>query len=129
MSRYLVTGGAGHISSVVVAHRLRAGHRVTVLDDLSTGTPQAVPAGAEFVRGGLGHAVDRLITGEAAAHGPAAVSLRYFNVAGAHVGHGDPAVLVASAARAHERLGWRPRHAGLDSTVADAWAFAREVTV
>ncbi|WP_329106979.1 UDP-glucose 4-epimerase GalE [Streptomyces sp. NBC_01439] len=318
MSRYLVTGGAGYIGSVVVAHLLEAGHCVTVLDDLSTGTPQAVPAGAEFVRGGLGHAaallsadhaavlhfaassqvaesvrdpdkywrnnvtgslelmaamrhadvrtlvfsstaavygeperlpiaddartaptspygatklaVDHLITGEAAAHGLAAVSLRYFNVAGAHAGHGerhepeshliplilqvalgrrphidvhgddyptrdgtcvrdyihvadlaeahllaleaarpgehlicnlgngegftvrevidsvrrvtgrtipevvrprrpgDPAVLVASAARARERLGWRPRHTDLDSIVADAWAFAREVT-
>ncbi|MEU2451198.1 UDP-glucose 4-epimerase GalE [Streptomyces sp. NPDC012765] len=318
MSRYLVTGGAGYIGSVVVAHLLEAGHRVTVLDDLSTGTPQAVPAGAEFVRGGLGHAaallsadhaavlhfaassqvaesvrdpdkywrnnvtgslelmaamrhadvrtlvfsstaavygepdrlpitedartaptspygatklaVDHLITGEAAAHGLAAVSLRYFNVAGAHAGHGerhepeshliplvlqvalgrrphidvhgddyptrdgtcvrdyihvadlaeahllalaaarpgehlicnlgngegftvrevidsvrrvtgrtipevvrprrpgDPAVLVASAGRARERLGWRPRHTDLDSIVADAWAFAREVT-
>ncbi|MET9600839.1 UDP-glucose 4-epimerase GalE [Streptomyces sp. NPDC006459] len=318
MSRYLVTGGAGYIGSVVAAHLLEAGHRVTVLDDLSTGTPQAVPAGAEFVRGGLGHAaallsadhaavlhfaassqvaesvrdpdkywrnnvtgslelmaamrhadvrtlvfsstaavygepdrlpitddartaptspygatklaVDHLITGEAAAHGLAAVSLRYFNVAGAHAGHGerhepeshliplvlqvalgrrphidvhgddyptrdgtcirdyihvadlaeahllalaaarpgehlicnlgngegftvrevidsvrrvtgrtipevvrprrpgDPAVLVASAARARERLGWRPRHTDLDSIVADAWAFAREVT-
>ncbi|WP_030389898.1 UDP-glucose 4-epimerase GalE [Streptomyces sp. NRRL S-241] len=318
MSRYLVTGGAGYIGSVVVAHLLEAGHRVTVLDDLSTGTPQAVPAGAEFVRGGLGHAaallsadhaavlhfaassqvaesvrdpdkywrnnvtgslelmaamrhadvrtlvfsstaavygepdrlpitddartaptspygatklaVDHLITGEAAAHGLAAVSLRYFNVAGAHAGHGerhepeshliplvlqvalgrrphidvhgddyptrdgtcvrdyihvadlaeahllalaaarpgehlicnlgngegftvrevidsvrrvtgrtipevvrprrpgDPAVLVASATRARERLGWRPRHTDLDSIVADAWAFAREVT-
>ncbi|KOG45540.1 UDP-glucose 4-epimerase [Streptomyces virginiae] len=318
MSRYLVTGGAGYIGSVVAAHLLEAGHRVTVLDDLSTGTPQAVPAGAEFVRGGLGHAaallsadhaavlhfaassqvaesvrdpdkywrnnvtgslelmaamrhadvrtlvfsstaavygepdrlpitddartaptspygatklaVDHLITGEAAAHGLAAVSLRYFNVAGAHAGHGerhepeshliplvlqvalgrrphidvhgddyptrdgtcvrdyihvadlaeahllalaaarpgehlicnlgngegftvrevidsvrrvtgrtipevvrprrpgDPAVLVASATRAHERLGWRPRHTDLDSIVADAWAFAREVT-
>ncbi|WP_079406968.1 UDP-glucose 4-epimerase GalE [Streptomyces sp. 3211] len=318
MSRYLVTGGAGYIGSVVAAHLLEAGHRVTVLDDLSTGTPQAVPAGAEFVRGGLGHAaallsaehaavlhfaassqvaesvrdpdkywrnnvtgslelmaamrhadvrtlvfsstaavygepdrlpitddartaptspygatklaVDHLITGEAAAHGLAAVSLRYFNVAGAHAGHGerhepeshliplvlqvalgrrphidvhgddyptrdgtcvrdyihvadlaeahllalaaarpgehlicnlgngegftvrevidsvrrvtgrtipevvrprrpgDPAVLVASAARARERLGWRPRRTDLDSIVADAWAFAREVT-
>ncbi|MFJ3636092.1 UDP-glucose 4-epimerase GalE [Streptomyces sp. NPDC090112] len=319
MSRYLVTGGAGYIGSVVVAHLLEAGHRVTVLDDLSTGVHQAVPAGAEFVRGGLAHAaailsadyaavlhfagssqvaesvrdpdkywrnnvtgslelmaamrqanvrtlvfsstaavygepaelpiaddartlptspygatklaVDHLITGEAAAHGLAAVSLRYFNVAGAHAGFGerhdpeshliplvlqvalgrrphidvhgddyptrdgtcvrdyihvadlaeahrlaleaarpgehlicnlgngegftvrevidsvrrvtgrtipeivrprrpgDPAVLVASATRARERLGWRPSRPDLDAIVADAWAFAREVTV
>ncbi|MER5774212.1 UDP-glucose 4-epimerase GalE [Streptomyces sp. NPDC002039] len=318
MSRYLVTGGAGYIGSVVAARLLAAGHRVTVLDDLTTGMSEAVPEGADFVRGGVaqaaalldtGHAgvlhfaassqvaesvldpekywrnnvagslelittmrragvrtlvfsstaavygepeqvpvaedartaptspygatklaVDHLITGEAAAHGLAAVSLRYFNVAGAHAGHGerhepeshliplilqvalgqrphidvhgddyptrdgtcvrdyihvadlaeahllaldaarpgehlicnlgngegftvrevidsvrrvtgrtipelvrprrpgDPAVLVASAARAHDRLGWRPSRTDLDSIVADAWAFAQGAT-
>ncbi|WP_175411598.1 UDP-glucose 4-epimerase GalE [Streptomyces sp. TRM64462] len=38
---------------------------------------------------------------------------------------GDPAVLVASAARAHERLGWKPSRADLAGIVEDAWAFAR----
>ncbi|MDL5156451.1 UDP-glucose 4-epimerase GalE [Actinomycetospora termitidis] len=38
---------------------------------------------------------------------------------------GDPAVLVASAARAHERLGWTPTRGDLDGIVADAWAFVR----
>ncbi|AUG79348.1 UDP-glucose 4-epimerase [Kitasatospora sp. MMS16-BH015] len=172
MSKYLVTGGAGYVGSVVAAHLLEAGHQVTVLDDLSTGFQRAVPAGAEFVRGriqdagelldgsyeGVLHfaassqvgesvadpekywrnnvagslelvsamrkagvrklvfsstaavygepevspiaetartaptncygatklAVDHLITSEAVAHGLAAVSLRYFNVAGAY---------------------------------------------
>jgi UDP-glucose 4-epimerase len=51
MSRYLVTGGAGYVGSVVAAHLLEAGHSVTVLDDLDTGFPQGVPAGAEFVEG------------------------------------------------------------------------------
>ena len=51
--RLLVTGGAGYIGSVVTLHLLRAGHDVTVLDDLSTGFADAVPEGAEFVRGGL----------------------------------------------------------------------------
>ncbi|MCY0919440.1 MULTISPECIES: UDP-glucose 4-epimerase GalE [unclassified Streptomyces] len=318
MSRYLVTGGAGYIGSVVAARLLAAGHRVTVLDDLTTGLSEAVPEGADFVRGGVAQAaalldsgyagvlhfaassqvaesvrdpekywrnnvaasleliaamrradvrtlvfsstaavygepdqvpiaedartaptspygatklaVDHLITGEAAAHGLAAVSLRYFNVAGAHAGHGerhdpeshliplvlqvaqgrrphidvygddyptrdgtcvrdyihvadlaeahllaldaarpgehlicnlgngegftvrevidsvrrvtgrtipelvrtrrpgDPAVLVASSTRAHERLGWRPSRTDLDSIVADAWAFAQEAS-
>ncbi|MFE2523245.1 UDP-glucose 4-epimerase GalE [Streptomyces sp. NPDC059382] len=318
MSRYLVTGGAGYIGSVVASRLLAAGHRVTVLDDLATGLSEAVPEGADFVRGGVAQAaalldtgyagvlhfaassqvaesvgdpekywrnnvagslelittmrragvrtlvfsstaavygepeqvpivedartaptspygatklaVDHLITGEAAAHGLAAVSLRYFNVAGAHGGHGerhdpeshliplilqvalgqrphidvhgddyptrdgtcvrdyihvadlaeahllaldaarpgehlicnlgngegftvrevidsvrrvtgrtipervrprrpgDPAVLVASAARAHDRLGWRPTRTDLDSIVADAWAFAQGAT-
>jgi len=34
---------------------------------------------------------------------------------------GDPAMLVASADRAHRLLGWRPRHADLERIVADAW--------
>ncbi|MDH2393298.1 UDP-glucose 4-epimerase GalE [Streptomyces sp. HNM0663] len=313
MSRYLVTGGAGYIGSVVAAHLLEAGHEVTVLDDESTGFAEAVPAGARFVRGrvqeagrvldssfaavlhfaassqvcesvadpekywrnnvagslelvsamrraGIGTlvfsssaavygepeavpveedartlpasaygatklAVDQLITSEALAHGLAAVSLRYFNVAGAYGVHGerhepeshliplvlqaalgqrphvavygddyptpdgtcirdyihvadlaqahllaldaakpgehlicnlgngsgfsvreviasvervtdrrvpvvhagrrpgDPAVLVASARRAHEVLGWQPSRPGLDGIVADAWTF------
>ncbi|MYY11866.1 UDP-glucose 4-epimerase GalE [Streptomyces sp. SID4919] len=38
---------------------------------------------------------------------------------------GDPAVLVASAATARDRLGWRPARAALTEIVADAWAFAR----
>ncbi|GAA2105985.1 UDP-glucose 4-epimerase GalE [Kitasatospora saccharophila] len=177
MSKYLVTGGAGYVGSVVAAHLLEAGHRVTVLDDLSTGFAEGVPEGAEFVRGriqdaarvldssfdavlhfaassqvgesvadpekywrnnvagslelvaamrkaGVGKlvfsstaavygepeqvpikesartsptsaygatklAVDHLITSEAVAHGLAAVSLRYFNVAGAYGRYGE----------------------------------------
>ncbi|MER5884651.1 UDP-glucose 4-epimerase GalE [Streptomyces sp. NPDC001941] len=38
---------------------------------------------------------------------------------------GDPAVLVASAAAAHERLGWRPSRTDLTRIVEDAWDFAR----
>ncbi|MEU5435532.1 UDP-glucose 4-epimerase GalE [Streptomyces sp. NPDC020719] len=315
--KYLVTGGAGYVGSVVARHLLDAGHEVTVLDDLSTGFREAVPAGAAFVEGRVQDAarwldpsydavlhfaafsqvgesvarpekywsnnvggtmalleamrtagvrrlvfsstaatygepvsalltetdptaptspygasklaVDHMITGEAAAHGLAAVSLRYFNVAGAYgscgerhdpeshliplllqvalgkresisvfgddyptpdgtcvrdyihvadlaeahllaldaategshlicnlgngngfsvrevietvrkvTGHpipevaaarrgGDPAVLVASAARAHEALGWQPSRADLAGIVADAWAFARSL--
>ena len=308
--KYLVTGGAGYVGSVVAAHLLEAGHTVTVLDDLSTGFREGVPQGAEFIEGrvqdaakwldasydGVLHfaaysqvgesvinpekywannvggtiallaamrdagvrtlvfsstaatygepastpitesdptaptspygasklAVDHMISGEATAHGLAAVSLRYFNVAGAYgscgerhspeshliplvlqvalgtresisvygddyptpdgtcvrdyihvadlaeahllalaaatpgehlvcnlgngngfsvrevieTGHpgpeiaaprraGDPAVLVASAATARERLNWRPSRADLAGIVADAWAFAR----
>jgi UDP-glucose 4-epimerase len=47
----LVTGGAGYIGSVVAAQLIAAGHEVTVLDDLSTGYADAVPAGATFVKG------------------------------------------------------------------------------
>jgi UDP-glucose 4-epimerase len=51
--RVLVTGGAGYIGSVVTAQLVAAGHDVTVLDDLSTGFADAVPAGATFVKGTL----------------------------------------------------------------------------
>jgi UDP-glucose 4-epimerase len=46
--RLLVAGGAGYIGSVVTAALLADGHEVTVLDDLSTGHRDAVPAGARF---------------------------------------------------------------------------------
>jgi UDP-glucose 4-epimerase len=175
--KLLVTGGAGYVGGVVAAHLLAAGHRVTVLDDLSTGFREGVPAGADFVEGRVQEAgdvldgsydavlhfaafsqvgesvadpekywrnnvagtlellaamrksgvrtlvfsstaatygepteipitetaataptnpygatklaVDHMIGSECAAHGLAAVSLRYFNVAGAYGGHGE----------------------------------------
>lgn len=175
--KLLVTGGAGYIGSVVTATLLDAGHDVTVLDDLSTGHADAVPAGATFAevdlvdagsvltpdfdgvlhfaakslvgesqvkpdmywRNNVGGtlalldamrkaevtrivfsstaatygepesvpidetapnaptntygnsklAVDRMLSGEALAYGLGAVSLRYFNVAGAAHGYGE----------------------------------------
>ncbi|GAA0484053.1 UDP-glucose 4-epimerase GalE [Streptomyces olivaceiscleroticus] len=315
--KYLVTGGAGYVGSVVAAHLLEAGHEVVVLDDLSTGHREGVPAGAQFIEGRVQDAgkwldrsfdavlhfaafsqvgesvvdpekywrnnvggtmdllaamrvagvrtlvfsstaatygepvntpitetdptaptspygasklaVDHMISGECAAHGLAAVSLRYFNVAGAYgdcgerhdpeshliplvlqvaqgrrehisvfgddyptpdgtcirdyihvadladahllaldaavagehlicnlgngngfsvrevietvrkvTGHsipevvaprrgGDPAVLVASAQTAIDRLGWQPKRADLAEIVSDAWAFTQSL--
>src|SRR3974390_497763 len=52
--RVLVTGGAGYIGSVVADHLLRAGHTVTVLDNLIMGWREAVPAAAEFVHADTG---------------------------------------------------------------------------
>ena len=49
----MVTGGAGYVGSVVSAALLAAGHHVTVLDDLSTGHRDAVPAGAHFVHASI----------------------------------------------------------------------------
>jgi UDP-glucose 4-epimerase len=51
--RVLVTGGAGYIGSVVAAQLLAAGHDVVVVDDLSTGHADAVPAGAQFHRSSI----------------------------------------------------------------------------
>lgn len=62
--RVLVTGGAGYIGSVVTAELLDAGHSVTVLDDLSTGHADAVPAGADFVRASITEADPVLAAGQ-----------------------------------------------------------------
>jgi UDP-glucose 4-epimerase len=61
--KLLVTGGAGYIGSVVAARLLEAGHRVVVLDDLSTGFRDAVPDGAEFVQGRVHDVADVLASG------------------------------------------------------------------
>lgn len=49
----LVTGGAGFIGSHVVKHCLALGHEVIVLDDLSGGFEDHIPAGAIFVQGSV----------------------------------------------------------------------------
>lgn len=48
----LVTGGAGYIGSACVEELLKAGHKVTVYDDLSEGHRSAVDPDAQFI---LGH--------------------------------------------------------------------------
>jgi UDP-glucose 4-epimerase len=48
--RYLVSGGAGYVGSVVSAVLVDAGHAVTVVDNLSTGHADAVPPGARFLQ-------------------------------------------------------------------------------
>jgi UDP-glucose 4-epimerase len=50
----LVTGGAGYIGSVCVERLLEAGHRVTVVDNLSEGHRGAVDRRAVFVEACLG---------------------------------------------------------------------------
>jgi len=48
--RVLVTGGAGYVGSHMAVVLLRAGHRVVVVDDLSTGHRDALPSEAAFVQ-------------------------------------------------------------------------------
>jgi UDP-glucose 4-epimerase len=85
--KLLVTGGAGYVGSVVANQLVEAGHETVVLDNLSKGHGEAIPAGARFVVGDL---------------------LRYFNVAGASGRFGEdhhpethliPLVLGAAAER------------------------------
>lgn len=51
--RSLVTGGAGFIGSHVACHCLDLGHDVVVLDDLSGGFKDQVPAGTHFIDGSV----------------------------------------------------------------------------
>src|SRR2546430_4293896 len=58
-SRSLITGGAGFIGSHLAEKLLDTGHRVTVLDDLTTGREQNLSVvqnrpNFEFVRGSVG---------------------------------------------------------------------------
>jgi UDP-glucose 4-epimerase len=53
MAKSLITGGAGFIGSHVVKHCLGLGHEVVVLDDLSGGFEDHIPAGAVFVQGSV----------------------------------------------------------------------------
>ncbi|MEJ2218030.1 MAG: NAD-dependent epimerase/dehydratase family protein [Gemmatimonadota bacterium] len=52
--RVLVTGGAGFIGSHVADGFLARGDRVWIVDDLSTGRRENLPAGAEFVEADIG---------------------------------------------------------------------------
>jgi UDP-glucose 4-epimerase len=63
--RLLVTGGAGYIGSVVASLLADSGHEVVVLDDLSTGHADAVPAAAEFVRGTVRDDAQAILAGGA----------------------------------------------------------------
>lgn len=49
--RILVTGGAGYVGSTTAQRLVEAGHEVIVLDSLTLGHREAVPAGATLVTG------------------------------------------------------------------------------
>lgn len=51
--RILVTGGAGFIASHVAEAYLAAGHRVAIVDNLSTGKRENLPNGADFHEVGI----------------------------------------------------------------------------
>ncbi|WP_066950263.1 UDP-glucose 4-epimerase GalE [Streptomyces lushanensis] len=63
---WLITGGAGYIGAHVARSMTAAGERVVVLDDLSTGVAERLPAAIPLVRGSL---LDREVVDRAlAAH-------------------------------------------------------------
>ncbi|WP_024796828.1 UDP-glucose 4-epimerase GalE [Tomitella biformata] len=59
--RLLVTGGAGYVGSACATLLAERGHDLVVLDDLSTGNRDAVPAGVEFVEGEVGADAHRVL--------------------------------------------------------------------
>ena len=61
--KLLVTGGAGYIGSCVGSVLVEQGHEIVVLDDLSTGFADAVPAGATFVEADITQAGEVLSGG------------------------------------------------------------------
>ncbi|MPY72094.1 MAG: NAD-dependent epimerase/dehydratase family protein [Alphaproteobacteria bacterium] len=56
MASYLVTGGCGFIGSHLADALVAAGHRIRILDDLSTGRRENAPAEAEIVIGDIADA-------------------------------------------------------------------------
>jgi UDP-glucose 4-epimerase len=61
--KLLVTGGAGYVGSVCAKVLLEQGHDVVVVDDLSTGNADAVPAGAQFVEADMVEVAPELLGG------------------------------------------------------------------
>jgi UDP-glucose 4-epimerase len=59
--KLLVTGGAGYVGSVCATVLLEHGHEVVVVDDLSTGNGDAVPAGAHFVEADMVDVAPKLL--------------------------------------------------------------------
>ena len=53
MKKYIVTGGAGFIGSHITDALIERGDEVTVLDNLSSGSPENVNKKAIFVQGDI----------------------------------------------------------------------------
>lgn len=97
-----------HVRDLAEAHLLALEHAVPghhVIYNLGTGTGFSVLEVIEACRRVTGHTI------------PAQVAARRA---------GDPAVLVASSARARAELGWQPRRTELDTIVGDAWSLIQQ---
>ena len=62
--KLLVTGGAGYVGGVCAQVLIDDGHEVVVVDDLSTGNADGVPAAATFVEGDIATTGVKLIESE-----------------------------------------------------------------
>ena len=93
---------------------LATGHVAAVAKLLEADTPGLTPINLGT---GTGHSVRQVI--EAVKR----ISGREFTVTEAARRPGDPAILVADAQAAHDRLNWRAQHSDIDQIVHDAWAY------
>ena len=62
--KLLVTGGAGYVGSCVATLLVERGHDVTIVDKLSTGTREAVPAGTRFTEGDIKDVAHEVLAAE-----------------------------------------------------------------
>lgn len=76
MARYLVTGGCGFIGGHLCRALFAAGHQLVVLDDLSSGSRDALPHGAQLIEGDVADfaAVKRAMSGTAGCFHLAAIA-------------------------------------------------------
>jgi UDP-glucose 4-epimerase len=95
-----------HVEDIARAH-------VSALQALRPGSAEACNLGC----GGRGFSVRQVIDAVTVVTG------RTIPVSIAGRRAGDPAVLIASAEQARNRLGWEPRHQSLEAIVASAWAW------
>jgi UDP-glucose 4-epimerase len=86
VARYIVTGGAGFIGSAIARRLVARGDSVTIVDDLSSGLRENIPAGAHFVHADL--ARDDAFA-QVSADGVAAI-LHLGGQPSAEVSHADP---------------------------------------
>jgi len=109
MAKYLITGGAGFIGSHLCERLLSLGHTVRVIDDLSTGRKQNLPAGIDLV---IGDAADSDAVGRAAKHvdgifhlaAIASIERSHQNWLEGHRVNQTAAVVALDAARARGRI-------------------------
>ncbi|HEX6887469.1 MAG TPA: NAD-dependent epimerase/dehydratase family protein [Candidatus Nanopelagicales bacterium] len=72
---WLITGGAGYIGAHVVRDMLASGRQVVVLDDLSTGRADRLPAGVPLVKGSI---TDRRAVRRAVHHASGVTGVMHF---------------------------------------------------
>ena len=110
MGKYLVTGGCGFIGSHLAESLTRDGHDVRVLDDLSTGKRENLPASAELLIGDVADAacVRRAMDGvDGCFHLAAIASVERGNLdwLGTHAANLTGTIAVFDAARRQDAAG------------------------